>query len=123
MRIEKIVILLLAVFSFSLTAKAQTKKTIQQPQFEYATYSVLTIPCAERLYRWQTPYENIWWIYEFNDNDSEFDFWHLAGFKFGYRNVYITDWFNFLAQEGWQLDRIENEYNDVYYWFKRTRAD
>jgi hypothetical protein len=92
-------------------------------QWEYANYFTSAIPGAQRVYKWGTPYEYVAEIYEFNDRDSELKFWQRVGFKFGNKNMFASDWLNFLGHQGWELVSVTRNTNSdtIEYWFKRPK--
>ena len=67
------------------------------------------------------------------DDETASDLWRKVGFDFGkrdYKEVSITDWFNWLGKQGWELVCIEEieEQEDSQthaearnYWFKRPK--
>ncbi len=109
----------LIVTGLSATAGAAAKQPDVR-QWEYANYCTLTVPGSERIYRWSTPYELITDSFDYNDRESAPKFWAEVGFKFGYHEVAISDWLNFLGQQGWELVTVTIEpRGTMNYWFKR----
>jgi hypothetical protein len=117
-------VMLAAVMAAGLLAAGAGTGTKRSdvPQWEYANYCTLTVPGSQRIYKWSTPYELITDSYDYNDRDSGPRFWSQAGFKFGYREVDISDWLNFLGKQGWELVDVTFEpRGSMNYWFKRPK--
>ena len=112
----------LVITGLSATAGTGAKKPEVQ-QWEYANYYTSAIPGVQRVYKWGTPYEYLVEIYDFNDKDSALKFWQYVGFKFGNRDVFLSDWLNFIGQQGWELVNVTSNTNGdtVDYWFKRPK--
>jgi hypothetical protein len=116
-----LILIALVIAGLSATAWAGAKQSSVR-QWEYANYSTLTVPGSERVYRWSTPYEVITDSFDYNDSDSGPKFWSEAGFKFGYKEVGIADWLNYLGRQGWELvDVTFQPRGSMDYWFKRPK--
>ena len=117
--VSGLLIVLLAISGLFVTAGIGGRQSY--PKWEYANYYTSAIPGAARVYKWGTPYEYVAETYDFNDRDSELRFWQRVGFKFGNKDMFASDWLNFLGQQGWELVNVTRNTNGdtVSYWFKR----
>ncbi len=112
----------LAISGLLATAGTGARRPYVQ-QWEYANYYTSAIPGSSRVYKWSSPYECVVEIYDFNERETDLKFWQQVGFKFGNRKVFLSDWLNFLGQQGWELVNVTSNTNGDTrdYWFKRLR--
>ena len=92
-------------------------------QWEYANYFTTAIPGRSAFTGGEHPMSMRRSIYDFNDRDSELKFWQRVGFKFGNKDMFASDWLNFLGHQGWELVSVTRNTNSdtIEYWFKRPK--
>ena len=100
----------LVITGLSATAGTGAKKPEVQ-QWEYANYYTSAIPGAQRVYKWGTPYEYSWKSMILTIRTAHLKFWQYVGFKFGNRDVFLSDWLNFIGQQGWELVNVTSNTN------------